>query len=367
MQHQNVHHRKRFHPRHLMGRFARLWAALLILTLVSTPLAAAEQTDLSGTYDVATLTPLQRPERYADKKTISQAEAEGIAAYWAKNLEAGSERSDPNRDAPEEGGTEFAIPGFAAAAGGVGGYNTFYVDLGDSNFQLDGEYRTSIVVSPENGRLPELSEQGKRRAAQRAGFFQENTGTAWWMGMPVGPYDDPELRPLGERCIMGFGSTAGPPALPVMYNNMKRIVQTDDHVMILNEMNHDVRVIRLNSEHGAGEVRSWMGDSIGHWEDGTLVVDTINFRDQTALNGGSAQLRVVERFSRIDESTLLYQFTVEDPNWATPWSGEYPWPASDQQLYEYACHEGNYALGGILRGARLLEREALAEQGAAGE
>ncbi len=356
--------RPTLHSKHsVTRRIARACSALMLLSvLVQSPLAQAQQPDLSGTYDVATLTQLQRPKQFGEKKTISQAEAEGIAAYWAKNLEAGSQPSDPDREAPEAGGTEFAIPGFAAAAGGVGGYNTFYVDLGDSNFQLDGEYRTSIIVSPENGRLPSPSQEGKRRAAERAGFFRENTGTAWWLDMPVGPYDDPELRPLGERCIMGFGSTAGPPALPVMYNNMKRIVQTDDYVMILNEMNHDARVIRLNSEHRPAEIRSWMGDSIGHWEDDTLVVETINFRAQTALRGASEDLHVVERFSRIDASTLLYQFTVEDPNWETAWSGEYPWPASDQQVYEYACHEGNYALGGILRGARLLEQEALAEQ-----
>ncbi|HUP22895.1 MAG TPA: hypothetical protein VNB06_08130, partial [Thermoanaerobaculia bacterium] len=172
-------------------------------------------------------------------------------------------------------------------------------------------------------------------------------------------YDDPELRPLGERCLLGFGSTAGPPMLPVMYNNMKRIVHTDDTVMILAEMNHDVRVVRLDSEHEPAEIRKWMGDSIGWWDGDTLVVDTTNFREDTGLSMASKDLHVVERFTRIDADTLLYQFTVEDPStWSQPWSGEYPWPASDDRVYEYACHEGNYALGGILRGARLLEREA---------
>jgi hypothetical protein len=337
---------------------------LVVSFLPASAVHAQERPDLSGTYDVATLTPLQRPERFADKKTITPEEAEAIAAYWATNLAKDSENSDPNREAPEVGGTEFAIPEFSGAAGGVGGYNAFYVDIGESNFQIDGEYRTSIIVDPPSGRRPPLSEQGREAMAAMAGFFRENTGTAWWLDMPVGPYDDPELRPLGERCILGFGSTAGPPALPVMYNNMKRIVQTDDYVMILNEMNHDARIIRIDGEHQPSSMRSWLGDSIGHWEGDTLVVDTTNFREQAGLSGASEDLHVVEKFSRIDAETLLYQFTVSDPNWASSWSGEYPWPASDNQVYEYACHEGNYALGGILRGARLLEAEALAEQDA---
>jgi hypothetical protein len=177
----------------------------------------------------------------------------------------------------------------------------------------------------------------------------ENTGTAWWVDQPVGPYDDPEQRPLGERCLLGFGSTSGPPMLPVMYNNMKRIVQTGDHVTILVEMNHDARVVRIGGEHPPASIRKWMGDS------------TTNFREQSGFSLASADLHVVERFTRIDRGTLLYQFTVDDPStWAKPWSGEYIWPASSERVYEYACHEGNYALGNIMRGARILEDEARA-------
>ena len=120
----------------------------------------------------------------------------------------------------------------------------------------------------------------------------------------------------------------------------------------------------MNAEHSPAGVRSWMGDSVGHWEGDTLVIDTINFRDQPGLFMASGDLHVVERISRIDENTLRYSFTVNDPNWSQPWSGEYPWPATDEKVYEYACHEGNYALGGILRGARLLEQEALQTSGA---
>ena len=188
------------------------------------------------------------------------------------------------------------------------------------------------------------------------------------MDRELGPFDGPEMRPGGERCTLGFGSAAGPPVLPVVYNNLKRIVQTEDTVVIVAEMIHDARVIRIGGEHEPGDVRSWLGDSVGRWEGDTLVVETRNFRhgESPLSTPGlrqnlvtSDQLRVVERFSRIDGETLRYEFTVEDPVvWTAPWSGEYPWPATDARVYEYACHEGNYAMGNILRGARLAEREA---------
>jgi len=320
--------------------------------------------DLTGTYNVATLTPLQRPKRFEGKPTITAEEAKEIAEYWEKNLAKDAAPSDPNRSAPEKGGTEVYVPEFAGAAGGVGGYNAFYVDIGDSNFKINGRYPTSIITYPENGRLPAMTDHGKARAMQAGANRGENTGTAWWIDREVGPYDDPELRPLAERCLLGFGSTAGPPALPVMYNNMKRIVQTEEYVMILNEMNHDARVIRMNAEHADADVRKWLGDSVGHWEGDTLVVDTTNFREENGLFLAGKDLHVVERFSRMDDGQLLYEFTVEDPAWVEPWGGAYVWPASDDLVFEYACHEGNYALGGILRGARILEEEALAEKDA---
>jgi hypothetical protein len=324
------------------------------------PRRADGRPDLSGTYDVATLTPLTRAPRFGHQLTLSDEEAAAIAEYWRTSLGKDYEPSDPNRGAPPKGGVDFYVAEYNGAAGNVGGYNAFYVDLGDSLFRLDGKWRTSIVTDPPDGQLPPLTADGQRRAAEAAVSRRENMGDAWWLGMEVGPYDHPELRPLGERCILGFGSTSGPPSLPVMYNNHKRIVQTDDAVMILSEMNHDARTIRLDREHAPPEVRFWMGDSVGHWEGDTLVVDTTNFQDQSGFSMASRDLRVVERFTRIDDSTLLYQFTVDDPTtWTRPWSGEYPWPATENRVYEYACHEGNYSLGGILRGARLLEQEAL--------
>ena len=192
--------------------------------------------------------------------------------------------------------------------------------------------------------------------------LHENKGDAWWLGREgAGPYDGPEALTLSDRCLLGFGSTGGPPMLPTFYNNLKRIVQTPDHVVILIEMVHDARIIRLNSEHADPSVRKWLGDSIGWWEGDTLVVDTTNFPDQPSLYGASRDLHVVERFERIDKDSLLYSFTVEDANsWTAPWSGEYPWPQSDERVFEYACHEGNYAMEGILKGARLLEQDTVA-------
>ncbi|MED5581669.1 MAG: hypothetical protein VYA82_06260, partial [Pseudomonadota bacterium] len=190
-----------------------------------------------------------------------------------------------------------------------------------------------------------------------------NSGTAWWQdeqGKGAGPYDDMELRPLAERCILGFGPTAGPPIFPTLYNNLKRIVQTKDSIMILAEMVHDARIVRLNSAHRPDHMRTWLGDSVGHWEGDTLVVKTKNFTPRPGLYGADKNLQVTERFRRVDDATLSYSFVVDNPTvWSEPWGGEYPWPATTAKVYEYACHEGNYALGNIMRGARLLEAEAL--------
>jgi hypothetical protein len=194
-----------------------------------------------------------------------------------------------------------------------------------------------------------------------------------------GAYDDPERRPLGERCLLGFGSTAGPPALPnYFYNNLHKIVQTPNTILIINEMVHDVRVVRMNAQHPPKHIRKWMGDSIGRWEGDTLVVDTTNFnadqiryavqaapgrglfmvesigaKMQDRLEGPSKDLHVIERFTRVADNALLYRFTVEDPGtWVAPWTGEFTWPATNEQIFEYACHEANYAMENILRGAR---------------
>ncbi len=323
------------------------------------PRTPDDRPDLSGTYDTATLTPLQRPERYGNQLVLPEEEAAAIAERARTRTERGNRASDPGREAPPVGGD-----GSTGAAGNVGGYNGFWIDNGSGAFQIDGQWRTSIITDPENGRRPPQTPERLAARRRRGGSFRQNDGTAWWVienGPDApGPYDDPELRGLGERCLLGFGSTAGPPMLPVLYNNLKKIVQTEDHVMILVEMVHDARIIRMNAEHDPPDIHKWLGDSVGHWEGDTLVVDTTNFNDTPALSGASRNLHVVERFTRIDADALLYQFTIDDPTvWTAPWSGEYLWPATDQRVYEYACHEANYSLGGILRGARILEAEAL--------
>ena len=339
---------------------------LLLLTALAAAVmhAADGPPDLSGTYDTSTLTPLQRPARYGDRLELSDAEAEAIARQEAAIMAKQSEASDPNREAPPEGGD-----GSEGAAGNVGGYNTFWIERGEGAVKIGGKWRTSIITDPPNGRRPPMTPEARRMAAARARLFRPNTGEAWWVkeGIDPGPYDDPEMRPLAERCLLAFGSSGGPPMLPVLYNNLKKIVQTPTTVMIYVEMVHDARIVRMNAEHAPAEVRKWLGDSVGRWEGDTLVVDTTNFNDAPALSGASRNLHVVERFSRLDENTLLYQFTVEDPTvWTKPWSGEYTWRATQDRIYEYACHEGNYSFGGILRGARLLEQEAM-QQSPGGE
>jgi hypothetical protein len=335
-------------------------AAILVLALAlcgaEIPRTPEGRPDLSGVYDIATLTPLARPKSLGDRLTLTDAEAQAMARKAAAYRAERDKSSNPNRTAPPEGGD-----GSPGAAGNVGGYNNFWIDNGVSAFKIDGTWRTSIIVDPPNGQMPEMTPEGKKRAAQRAKLARPNRGDAFWIteGISPGPYDDPEMRPAAERCLLAFGSGAGPPMLPVLYNNLKQIVQTKDTVMILNEMVHDVRMIRINGEHEPPDVRRWLGDSIGRWEGDTLVVDTTNFNDTPALAGATRNLHVIERFQRIDGKSLLYRFTVEDPTiWTKPWTGEVLWPATDQRIYEYACHEGNYSFTGILRGARLLEAEA---------
>ncbi len=336
-----------------------LTIAVAVLSAADTPRTPKGRPDLSGTYDVATLTPLERPEKFGDKLTLTDEEAAAIARKEAERMASRNAASDPNREAPPEGGD-----GSEGAAGNVGGYNSFWIERGIGAFKIDGQWRTSLITDPKNGRRPPMTPEAKKSADERAKMFRSNTGEARWVkeGLATGPYDDPEIRPLTERCLLGFSSTGGPPMLPALYNNMKQIVQTQDHVMILIEMVHDARIIRLNAEHDPPEIRKWLGDSVGHWEGDTLVVDTTNFSGRPALSRASRNLHVVERFRRIDNATLLYRFTVDDPTvWTAPWSGEYTWPASTNRVYEYACHEANYSFSGILRGARILEADARVE------
>ena len=304
--------------------------------------------DLQGNWNAATLTPLERPDNAQGKLSLTKDEAAAIERTERARVEARARPSDPNRAAPVTGGA-------------VGGYNNFWIDRGTSAFVVDGQHRTSIIVDPANGKIPAMKPEAQKRNAGRRGTVVLPTSDAPESAGVEGPgaFDDPELRPLGERCLLGFGSTSGPPTLPnYFYNNYKQIVQTPDAVLILIEMVHDARIIRLNGQHPPSSIRKWMGDSIGHFEGDTLVVETTNFTNKTRFRGSSENMKVIERFKRVDADTILYRFTIEDPStWDQPWTGEYPWVGTGDKIYEYACHEGNYALGDILRGERILDKE----------
>ncbi len=321
--------------------------------------------DFSGIYNVATITPVDRPAEYGNRLTMTEAEAAAIEGYEVKRYEQDRAPVDPNRAAPRVGGdtapTKSFLEGlFRAGGGSVGGYNLVWLNPGDRIAVVDGQRRTSLIVDPPNGRAPAMKPEARQRMAAILATRVSPDAAEGASGGPVGQYDGPETRPLAERCLLGFSSTSGPPTLPnYFYNNLKQVVQTRDTLVILNEMVHDARIIRIGGKHPPAHLKFWLGDSIGRWEGDALVVETTNFTDKTQFRGSSDQLKVTERFVRTDANTLLYRFTVEDPTtWDRPWTGEYPWNASAEPIFEYACHEGNHALGGVLRGARVVEAEA---------
>ncbi len=210
---------------------------------------------------------------------------------------------------------------------------------------VDGQRRSSLIIDPPDGRVPALTAEARARTQARPSRT-----------MGRGQYDHPEYRPLAERCLLSFGPTT--PLVPnYFYNNNLQIVQTPDHVMIMMEMVHDARIVRIGGTHLPKHIRPWMGDSIGHWEGDTLVVETTNFPPQQNFRGSSENLHVVERFRRVDAKTINYRFTVTDPTTFTaPFTGEIPFQAMDELIYEYACHEGNYAMANVLSGARNEEK-----------
>jgi hypothetical protein len=379
--------RNRFFSR--LGPVARGCALLALTVLVVTGQAAgqaakpATQTaaksalrrlpdghpDLQGTYDLAMMTPLERLP--GDPPFLTKEQAEALEKAEAGRRAKDNLPSRGDRPAPPVGGDTSTPKSFfevleKLGGGAVGGYNRYWLNQGSAYTVVDGQTRTSIIVDPPDGQVPPYHAAARQRlAAARpaptsdAGESQDRTSE------PPGAFDNPEQRPLGERCLLGFGSTSGPPALPdYFYNDLHQIVQTRDSLMILSEMVHDARIVRMNAPHLPKNIRRWMGDSVGHWEGDTLVVDTTNFTDKTRFRGSTEKLHVIERFTPVDGKTLLYRFTVEDPDtWDRPWTGEYTWPATDERMYEYACHEGNYALGDVLRGARRQEAEEAAAKG----
>jgi hypothetical protein len=310
-----------------------------------TPRNAFGQPDLQGIWTNATITNLERDARYGERLALTDPEA---AALEGANAQVFDKLAQPTKadtkvdDLP-------ACP--SGSTGPTCGYNMFWVDPGTQVMRVKGQPRTSIITSPKSGRLP-LTGEAQARARARQGNSQ------------IGNFDGPERRPLAERCIVAFGSSSGPPMLPVLYNNHYQIVQSPNEVMILVEMVHDVRLIRLNDTHRPAAMKQWMGDSVGRWEGDTLVVETTNFRPEQAFRGATGALKVVERFTRVSPTEINYQFELVDPaTFSEPVRGEEAWRAAKGPVHEYACHEGNYALPGILAGAREEERKGREMEG----
>lgn len=294
------------------------------------PRLADGRPDLQGVWDFRTITPMQRPVELGTKAFFTEEEA----AAWERN-----ENRRLDRDAMDLETGASIYP-----KGGVVPYNEFWYDRGN---KVVGTKRTSLIVDPPNGRFPAMTPEGKKRADLVAA---EQAATQ--LGRPHA--DSYEDRPLQERCLAGLN--AGPPMTPGAYNNNFQLFQTSEYVVILNEMIHDARIVPLDGRPH-GRVPQWKGDSSGHWEGDTLVVDTINFKRETSLPNSSSSTHLVERFTRADAETLVYEFTVEDPGvWTRPWTAVVPMRRSNEPIYEYACHEGNYAMASILAGARAAEK-----------
>lgn len=289
--------------------------------------------DLQGVWTNQTATPMTRAPELGERRAFTDAEAAAISKAAIAAVEADAQPSDPNKKIEA-----------VASLPIIGNYNLFWTDRGMTVAVIDGEYRTSMIIEPTNGRVPPLTAAAHERiASTRIGRSN----------------DGPEGRMLGERCLLSFGYASGPPMLPVMYNSYYQIVQSPGYVTILVEMVHDARIIRIGDKHLPGSVRKWMGDSIGHWEGDTLVVETRNFRPDQNFLGSSEDAVITERFTRVADDKIVYRFTVDDPGTFTQRIvGELPFVTANGNIYEYACHEGNYALPGILAGAREDEKKA---------
>jgi hypothetical protein len=316
-----------------------LIAAGLAASLLSAAPAAAQartyqpprtpdgQPDLQGTFTFRTITPLQRPTALAGKETLTPEEA--AAFETSENIRLNRDLYDPEKGQPSAG-----YP--PRSQGGVLSYNDFWYERGN---QLTQDKRTSLITDPPDGRIP----------------FAPRTGG----GRGGANFDNPETLSLADRCLLGFNS--GPPMISSTYNNNVLIVQTRDYVVLQTEMIHEARIVPIGSRpHGT--LPRWIGDSRGRWEGDTLVVETINFKRETSAPSSSATTKLVERFTRVGPDTITYEFTVTDPTTLTrPWTAVEPLTRIDEAIYEYACHEGNYGMTGILSGARFQEKEKAAK------
>lgn len=300
--------------------------------------------DLRAVWKHTTIMPFERPRELGEKRFYSEAEAIELERAEQQRFDEANEPLDPNRPPPEA----------AESLPPIGNYDLFWRE--DAQFipTINGEMRTSAIIDPPNGRMPEIMPGVMQELRAR----RENR---------PGPNDGPEGRGLPERCLVGFGPTAGPVMMPVIYNSNLQFVQSPGYVTIVAEMVHDARIIKITDEHNpaAEAQKKWMGDSIGRWEGDTLVVQTKYFNDWHTLRGfPTDNLTVTETFRREANNKLIYGFRVNDPSvFASDFYGEYPLSRLDENLYEYACHEGNYGMIGILAGARQLERQAADESG----
>lgn len=306
------------------------------------PRTESGKPDLQGYWTNASITTMQRSRELADfGLTIPFDEVARLTNNNHQNVRQATDDNQVQGELPD--GTDLARGR---------GYNAFWVDPGTQFGNVRGEYRSSWITFPDDGRIP-YSEQGNQ---QRRAAYEKFSG-----------YGGPEGAPLAERCLIGFGSTSGPPMNSVLYNNMYQIVQTEDYVMILVEMVHDARVIPINGDHRPKAIEQWMGDSIGWWDGDTLVVETVNLHPQQKarmMASLSDQGRIIEKFTRYSDQQIFYEFEVIDPVFYTEsWGGEISFNSTDTKLYEYACHEGNYGLQGILGGYRRQEMDAEAEAG----
>ena len=315
----------------------KLVACALVLILAPLTVAAQDDTpmrtsdgqpDISGIFTFRTLTPLQRPAALEGQDTLSVEEAASFEA---------SERTRLNRDLfdPEAGAPSAGYQ--PRSDGGVLSYNEFWYERG---VELTSDKRTSLITDPPNGRIPPRTPEAARRNDAARAYRSEHR------------YDSYENRSLFDRCIMGFNS--GPPMTSGAYNNNVQILQAPGYVAIVNEMVHNARIIPLDGR-AHGKLPQYAGDSRGHWEDNTLVVETTSFRGRQS-RGTGPNMHLVERFWRIDPDTVGYEFTVTDPTvYTQSYTAMMPLRRTDGPLYEYACHEGNIGLHGILAGARIQE------------
>jgi hypothetical protein len=295
--------------------------------------------DVQGIWDFRTITPLERPEELGDTAFLT---AEEAASLEQETLDRNERLLTRAAERTTAGGSVDR-----RADGTPGFYNNFWLDQGTAPI---GTRRTSLIIDPLNGRLPALTDAGQSTADARRQRREESPADSW--------HD----RSAYDRCILGFN--AGPPITPGGYNQNLQILQTPDHVVLVTEMVHTHRVVPLNGRPALSEdIRQWSGDSRGHWEGNTLVVETSHFNDRRGWRGSSPTMTLVERFTRAADDTLDYEYTVTDPEtWSSPWSASIPLKRTDVPMYEYACHEGNYSMPGILAGARADDRAAAEQQ-----